>query len=216
MFLATGLGLTASAGIIVTAEAAGVQSTTRTGVVVETFDSLAAGSLGAYSSIIGDYSSGAQIVNPNAFGGSGQTKYISVGAQSAPSTMYTLDFGKHITYFGLYWAAGDRLNVLEFFDGATKVGSFTTSDWAPALSNAYFGNPNTGQNTNEKYAFLNFDATAGTKFNMVKFINNPTSTGFETDNHTILAAPEVPEPSTWAMMIGAAAALGFARKRKLV
>lgn len=214
--LTAGLGLTASAGIIFTAEAPGVQHTTRPYPIVETFDSLSSGPLGPYNSVIGDYSSGGQIVNPDAYGGAGQTKYISIGAQSG-TTQYFLDFGRDLTYFGFYWAAGDAKNMVGFFNGDTLLAIFTVADWAPTLSSDYYGNPNNDQNPREKYAFLNFDATGGTTFNRIKFYNNGTSTGFETDNHTVLGdAPEVPEPSTWAMMIGAAAALGFARKRKLV
>lgn len=206
-------GVCAQAGIIISAEAPGVQATTRAGAIVETFDALATGPLGVYTSIIGDYTTGAQIVAPNAYGGSGQTNYISVGAQSK-TTFYFLDFEKDLTYFGLYWGAGDAKNKIGFFSGETLLAVFTVADWAPALSAAYFGNPNTGQNKGEKYAFLNFDATNGTTFNRIKFFNDGTGTGFETDNHTILGAP-VPEPATWTMIVGIAA-MGLARKRRLI
>lgn len=214
--LTAALSVSSQAAIIFSPEAAGVQYTTRTGVLVETFDSLPTGPVGPYVSAIGTYSAGGVIQDPNAWGGSDQTRYIAVGAQSAPSTVFTLNFGKDLTYFGLYWGAGDGLNVLEFYDGTTLVGSFSTSSWAPGLSSDYWGNPNNGQNTGEKYAFLNFDATGGTKFDSLRFVNTPTSTGFETDSHTIMATSDTPEPATWAMMIGAAAAIGFARKRRLV
>ncbi len=212
--LSATLGLSANAAIIFSLEAAGVQSTTRTGVLVENFDSLSAGALGAYTSPIGEYSTGGQIVSPNAFGGSGQSLYIAVGAQSK-TTAYTLDFGTDLTYFGFYWAAGDAKNKVEFYDNGILQGSFTTASWATGLPAAYSGNPNTGQNKGEKYAFLNFDGTNGAKFDMVKFLNNGTGTGFETDNHTILAS-ETPEPATWAMMATAIGAFAFARRRKLV
>lgn len=205
----------AHAGIIFTVEAPGLQFSTRAGVLVETFDSLSNGALGAYNSVLGQYSAGGQIETNTPWGGSNQTPYAALGAQSG-TTSYTLNFGRHITYFGLYWAAADWRNVLEFYDGATLVGSFGTADWADTLPASYFGNPNTGENTWEKYAFLNFDAIKGVKFDSVRFVNAVTDTGFETDSHTIYADAPVPEPATWAMIVGAAIVLGLAQKRRFV
>src|SRR5687768_2316191 len=68
--------------IIFTAEAPGVQQTTLTGVITETFDARPLGPLGAYVSPIGTYTPGANIVAPDAFGGANQTIYPAVGAQS--------------------------------------------------------------------------------------------------------------------------------------
>lgn len=205
---------TLSATIIFTPEAAGVQSTTVANVTTVDFNSLIPGALGTYVSPIGTYSTGAEIVAPNAFGGSNQTRYISVGAQSGTTT-YSLTFNSLQSFFGLYWAAGDAQNSLEFFNGATLLATFTTSQVNAGLSSAYNGNPNTGQDLTEKFVYLDFTSNAlGTNFNRVVFLNNGTGTGFETDNHSILASAGVPEPSTYAFMLGGLGLIGLMVRRR--
>jgi hypothetical protein len=94
---------------------------------------------------------------------------------------------------------------------------------------AYFGNPNTGQNRSEPYAYLNFYGEAGTTFDRIVFSNTNTSSGFETDNHSVAllsgkdrsgtpidSVVTVPEPAsilTVLMGIAAAAAHLSARSR---
>jgi hypothetical protein len=211
----------AQAAIIFTTEAAGVQQTTLSSTITETFDLLSVGAPGAFNSSIGSYSTGAVISNPDSWGGANQTRYIAVGAQSG-TTSYTLSFEADITYFGLNWQAGDAKNELRFYNDGNLVQTISTNDAFAALSAAYNGNPNTGQNTGEKYAFFNFYATEGTVFDQVMFYNHGTSTGFETDNHTILkpedpripiAEAETPEPATIAL-VGAAIAGMALRRRK--
>lgn len=213
---------TAHAGIIFTTEAAGVQQTTVSSTITETFDLLPTGSLGAYNSLIGNYSGGAVISDPNEWGGAGQSRYVAVGAQSG-TTSYSLSFASDLNYFGLSWQAGDAKNELRFFNDGNLVQSFSTNTVFASLSNSYKGNPNTGQNMGEKYAFFNFVATNGTVFDQVMFYNNGTSTGFETDNHTILRLvdpqiptleAETPEPATIALVGAAMLALVLKRRRK--
>jgi hypothetical protein len=207
----------AHAGIIFTVENAGVQQTSISGTITETFNLLPTGALNTYNSPIGQYSSGAVISNPNAWGGANQSLYIAVGAQSQ-TRFYSLDFGKDINYFGLNWQAGDAKNELRFLNNGGLVQAFTTSQIFAAISSAYSGNPNTGQNTSEKYAFFNFTATQGTVFDQVVFYNDGFSTGFETDNHTILRTTvptvegQVPEPATFAL-VGAACLILAAKRR---
>ncbi len=211
----------AHAGIVFTVENAGVQQSSISGTITESFNLLATGALGAYTSQIGQYGPGAVISNPNDWGGANQSRYIAVGAQSQ-TTSYTLDFGKDINFFGFNWQAGDKKNELRFFNDGNLVQAFTTSQVFSALSSAYSGNPNTGQNTGEKYAFFNFTVTQGTVFDQVMFYNNGTSTGFETDNHTILRPndpiipaleSQVPEPATYALV--GFACLALVAKRRL-
>lgn len=89
------------------------------------------------------------------------------------------------------------------------------------LSAAYSGNPNTGQNAGEKYAFFNFSASGGTVFNRIVFFNDGAGTGFETDNHTFLdprdpvtPTAETPEPVTVLRMGVSFAGLGVRRRAK--
>ena len=58
-------------------------------------------------------------------------------------------------------------------------------------TSAYFGNPNApaGRNTGEPYVFVDV-VSAGVTFDKVIFDNSgTTSSGFESDNHTVTSAP---------------------------
>ena len=202
---------TMSAGIIVTPEAAGQTTTTVAGTTTVNFNALPTGSFSGATSI-GTYSTGGKIVTPDAFSGDG-TKYLSTGAQSSPSTSYTLTFNTAQSFFGLLWNAVDAQNSLTL---NTSSGSFTYNSTSPVfagLNNAYKGNPGNGQDSGEFFVYLDFTGTAGTVINSVTFSNNGTGTGFETDNHSILAST-VPEPSTYGMLFAGFAALGIAARRR--
>jgi hypothetical protein len=110
----------------------------------------------------------------------------------------------------MWWSAIDNQNTLRFYSGATLIQTFDSSN-LPSFSAGYYGNPNppAGRNTGEPYAYINFTGTAGTTFDRIVFTNG-SSTGFESDNHSIHS---VPEPSALAM--GAAASvLGLALARR--
>ena len=186
------------ASIIVSVEAPGVQSTTTPGVVTQDFNSFAAGPFAGGATNVGTYSVGGQIVNPDAFGGSNATKYISVGAQSG-TTSYSLTFNGLQSYFGFYWPAIDALNSVTFYNGATLLATFTSANIESALvnPNAYLGNPNNGQDRNEHFVYVNFNADLASRFDKIVFHDTNTSTGFETDNHSIAGASGVPEPNAY-------------------
>lgn len=207
-----------SAGIIFTKEAAGVQQTSVAGATTETFDAQPTGAFGPFVSPVGTYSAGGSIQNPDVWGGSNQTRYIAVGAQSG-TTSYDLTFTGLRTYFGFYWGAGDGQNQVDFLNGSTLVGSFRVGNIIPSLTPAYFGNPNTGENTSEPYVYLNFTSSdLASRFDKVVFRNDSTGSGLETDNHSVydrlITPPGVPEPSTYALMGTGVLAMLALRRRK--
>jgi outer membrane autotransporter protein len=171
-----------------------------TNVIVETFDELKAGfvskpvpfagghsSLGSYDHLL--------VRSADAFGGAGgKGTYMSVNSSlNAGSNPTTLVLATPQRYFGLWWSAGDPNNVLSFYSGNTLLETFRTSDVinfinAQANKTAFFGNPNSGQNKGEPYAFLNFyvdPSNPGLTFDRIVFSSANRGSGFELDNHTI-------------------------------
>ncbi len=196
-----------AAPISFTVEAPGVtQSTVANATNIVNFNSLAAGAFSGSTSI-GTYSSGGSIVTPGDQFSGDLSPYISVGAQSG-QTSYTLTFSTPQTYFGFLWNALDSQNSLTINGSAGPV-TYTAASFS--LSAAYLGNPN-GQDSGEDFFFLNIFGNGNT-FTSVTFSNNGTGTGFETDNHTILAST-VPEPSTYGMLFAGLSALGLAARRR--
>ena len=91
----------------------------------------------------------------------------------------------------------------------------------PDGSNPYCGNPGgpfAGANKGEPYAFINVYFSNGASFDAVRFFEDPTVGGYESDNHTvgyfITKGGVVPEPATWAMMIAGFGLVGFAARRR--
>jgi hypothetical protein len=119
-------------------------------------------------------------------------------------------------------ASGDAQNRLAFYDGDNNlVGNFDSSQLTQtiqqmpvATQDSYKGNPLTSpkQNTGEYYAYVNFFTTGTSSIKKVVF-SNATSTGFESDNHSVAASynsirgvSAVPEPLT---VLGALTAIAF-------
>ncbi|MDX2037946.1 MAG: hypothetical protein SFX72_14965 [Isosphaeraceae bacterium] len=193
----------ASADLSVTVEAPGIQRSQVQGVRTMDFDATryTPGRYTRLESDIGIYTgsgSGFAIIAPTgqnaAYGGASQTgaagpnqtQYAAIGAQSG-QTIMELKLASVANYFGMYWPAGDLRNRLAFYLGNTLLAEYSVGDVIAFIDNdsAYFGNPNTGQNRSEPYAYLNFYGEAGTTFDRIIFSNTNTTTGFETDNHSV-------------------------------
>jgi len=242
---------TAHAALMVTyAESPSIYNSTLPGTTVFTFDN-GQTPWGSKSSnvvwtsggtTIGTYDN-VYVKGADAYGGAGPSGsgYIvqstTVGGASAvPVTTLTLN-GDY-AYFGFWWSAGDGNNVITFSENGSVVAQFTTATLLDKIANdaAYKGNPRTHANTGESYAYINFFGLEGTAWNSITFSNTTSTTGFESDNHTVRKAPynpttdgpmpgiplaiitgttvtEVPEPGVSAFAVVLAGVL-FARRRR--
>ena len=136
-----------------------------------------------------------------------KTQFLTTGFQNESPTLRTeaVTFDQVYTKFGLYWGSEDVYNTLEFFKNGVLVGSFTGSDVAVGVANGDALSDNTNR-------YVNF--TGG--FNQVVF--QTAQPAFEVDN-LALGGPvgvngDVPEPSTWAMMILGFCGIGFLGYRR--
>ncbi len=207
------------------------QTTTYSETVVETFESLSTGQRTTnYASAIGTYNFSSSIpvsVQADNQFGMGTGQYIALGAQSSSSAPFSVTFATAQSYFGFSWSAGDSSNGLTFYNGSTNLGRFSTALITSMLSQSqvsavdgttynsadYKGKPGSvtsiidsnRQNSAEPYAFLNFIGSGGMMFDRVVFDNSgSTSSGFESDNHTIrTSAPTVDQKSVFVGGVGA-------------
>ncbi len=135
-----------------------------------------------------------------------------------------------VTYFGFWLSALDGNNNVSFYQGGTKLFTFSAENARTFINslpdkNKYYGNPNDpykNQNSGEPYAFLNFYAKAGTTFDRVVFSQSGGG-GYESDNHTVgqwktisgtVIPPAVPEPQSWALMIAGFGLVGGSMRRR--
>jgi hypothetical protein len=224
--LATIAATPALATFVVTVEVPKATSTTTAFnfVGVETFDSQANGSagfstnFGTGGSISGTYTN-AVVTGADQYGGAGGTgKYATTGSSGYTIDLATTNAGG-IDYFGYWLSALNAGNLVSFYKSGALVATFDAAQLAASISNDpnYRGNPGgayAGQNYGEAYAYLNFYDQGGT-FDRVTI----SGSGHETDNHTIgnyasysgtVLSGSVPEPSTWAMMLGGFVVIGGA------
>lgn len=193
--------------------APGIQAPTGITNFYETFDNVtpSGGTLTTNfngSSVTGTYTGNFAILAPDAYGGAGGSNFISTTGSGGS---YTLALNKSVNYFGLWFSALDGGNNLSFYNDNTLVETFTPTDFiglvgaCPSSTNPYCGNPNSGLDPTEQFAYLNFyDATGG--FNKIVFDQSAKSGAqFESDNHAVasLTSPPggggngvVPEPAS--------------------
>jgi hypothetical protein len=127
--------------------------------------------------------------------GDTSVKYLSVlGGASVDIATGTL------SRVGFYWGSIDTYNTVEFYSGATLVGSLTGSDVAPLIGDG-------GQLSFQSNRHVTISLLSGA-FDRVRL--SSTSNSFEVDN----ISAGVPEPGTWAMMVIGFAGLAFMSRRK--
>lgn len=121
--------------------------------------------------------------------------YWSIGTSSQQVGPGIATFSGPLSYYGFLWGSTDTFNKVEFYSGASLVGTV----YAPPVP--------TGSQIKAQYA--NVFASAGQAFTMIKFYS--TSNAFETDNHAVTA---VPEPETYAMLLAGLGLIGTIARRR--
>jgi hypothetical protein len=210
---------TPRASVIFTIEGPGVQQTSVAGVTTETFNS---GSPGGFNGAVamGTFSSGGAKVAADQYGGANGSQYYAVGVQSG-ALQSTLTMTTPQNYVGMWWSAGDVQNHLEFYNGATLVGSFAVGDIIPSLNSSYYGNPNSGLDSSEPFVYLNFTATGSDSITSVKFKSDTLGAGFEIDNLSVTTerieppGHGVPDGGSTAALLAGGLALLRGVRRKL-
>ena len=137
------------------------------------------------------------------------TNYLGV----TRSDSVTISLSTPQAYFGIWYSAADKFNDLSFYRGTTLLASVTgTGPVLSVLPSSYNGNPTAafhGQDSNEKFVFIDFSAqTTDDMFDKIVLSNGGGTTIFESDNHTFSAAIQnpppgmsaVPEPNTFALI----------------
>lgn len=213
---AMGVAGAASAATVVTIEAPGVSNASITNSAVETFDNFALGGLNNTAGAIGTYSGGVT-TGPGIYGGTGTSQYLFV--QNGTTT---LTLNSPARYFGLWWSAVNAGNQVHLLSGGQRIFSFHTQDFISYINGpdgdpSYFGQPGTGANTREPYAFLNFYADQ--TFDAVEFVGG----NFESDNHTVAqqfgarsgtSLTAVPLPATLPLLAGVLGLGGWVAHRR--
>ena len=209
LILTTVTGLSAiptvafSGDIVMTyAEAPGATNSSLADTSVFTFNNYANGThlTNAVWSGVGTYDL-LYIINANQYGGANGSPYSVESAKvsglgGVPTS--TLNLTTAISYFGMWWSAGDANNFLSFYSGNTLVASFSTATLLSKLPNAYYGNPGPGykgQDSAEAFAYINFYGMGGTTFNKIVLSDPSTTSGFESDNHTVRVTPYGSDPN---------------------
>ena len=176
--------------LVTTSEGANSVNSTLANTYAETFDNLSIGKNNNVSwNGVGTFDS-LNIKAGDVYGGAHGSQYAVEGLSgNSAVAKTTLSLNQSSGYFGMWWSAGDAANKLDFYSGNSLVASFTTKTLTDNLPSAYNGNPFIsasapgGNDSSEKFGFINFIGDANTSWDSIVFSNNGSS-GFEGDNYT--------------------------------
>jgi hypothetical protein len=189
--------MAAPAMAVTTVSFSGASGTLPSGTTIfQNFDGLAAGSSLGTNALVFDASVDGQAARP-AFGSTG-----NFGAVQTDGT-YTVDFGP--------------TNVFSFVLGSLDTYNSLTLRYEGGASQTYAGGqiindlsfPSGNQISGETNGVVTYRVTSGARIIGATFTSSGNS--FEFDN---LASAAIPEPASWAMMIGGFALLGAAARRR--
>jgi hypothetical protein len=194
---------------VVSYDAPGIQTTNIAGASVYSFNSMATDRTVEASSAFAAFSR-LYVIGANQYGGAIGSRYGVVGDPTGAANVVssTLAFANPVSYVGFWWSAADPHNVFTLYSGNTAVLRMTNQTLLSALgscagSNPYCGNPNTGQDPSELFAYVNISANNGSLFTSARFQQVDDLGGFEFDNLATAGdppgdSPSIPEPATWA------------------
>lgn len=129
------------------------------------------------------------------------THFLTV-PDSTSNGSATLKLGGSYKYVSFYWGSIDDYNTLELLDAGGNLLYSVTGSGLPAPTAA---NGNQQAPTSNRRVTFSSDAV-----NIAQLRLSSTNYAFEID--TVAAA--VPEPATWALMIGGLGLVGFAARRR--
>jgi hypothetical protein len=222
---------------ITTAEDSGIS-----GVTTEDFNNATPTDFPSdFTSSVGTYSGEGGVRPDGQYGGDGDGAGGSgqyLGVASGETT--TLTFQSDVSYFRLYFSAGNGGNTFDVLNDGNVVLSFNTAELLNRLPNEvgveieaingdtyntedYYGKPGTGENNTEPYAYLHIVAD-GETFDQIQLSETGTAV-FENDNHSIRettpaipgtlidVSSTVPEPSSLGLLFSGSLLCLFARRR---
>jgi hypothetical protein len=192
---------------ISSAEASGISN-----VTTENFNSAPLGNIDGYDGAIGLYTTGgnAGVLNNDQYGGDGVDGVPGyLGVVSGSSAILTFS-NPATAYFGLLFSAGNGGNSFDIKKDGETILSFSTAALLDLLpkgvgaqiqaingqyynTDDYYGQPGTGRNAGEPYAYIHIVGTEGTTFDQIVLSEPVGAATFESDNHSVSTiSPTVP------------------------
>ena len=179
-----------------------VQGSFVSGVTLETFDSGCSSPLA-----FGTFTGTCESWNPSFYAGaadtSGNPSTGGSGTKMAVVPMgseMVIELNAPANYLGFHWEAGNEYDRVRLYSGDTLLANFSfetlmsaleavsmsTQEGGTVTSEDYYGNPVTGQQQHEPYAYVHISASTGVTFDKVVISEDAGSPGmFEFDNMTV-------------------------------
>lgn len=196
-------------------------------------------SFGNNGAITGAFSGVFGIVDHNQYGGAGTptpvngaSKYIATfdGTTGLHVKFSHTNAVPGVNYVGLQISALDAGNQLTLYRSGVVLGTYSPAALVKAVgtcptnngtTNSYCGNPTTGENTGEQYAYVNFFDLSGYFDELM--LTETSGGGFEADNFTVgylnpttlFGTVLVPEPGSVAVVLSGLLGVMLLRRRRV-